>query len=161
MPPPLCTLPLLPAVRLLASAHAHASARCAALCPPCRYCSRLGICLGACKFLLRGSRVFGASTPLSLRVREHSGVGQRAGQWAAELGGVAAPVSAYAGPTSGPHPRFQPWPPPTTPQMKDGDELTAVPESADRLRTAAELGPLFAQIFGADAAKGVPADLPL
>ncbi len=32
------------------------------------YCARLGINLGAVKFMLRGERVFGASTPDSLNV---------------------------------------------------------------------------------------------
>lgn len=32
------------------------------------FCARLGISLGAVKFLLRGERVFGASTPQSLTV---------------------------------------------------------------------------------------------
>lgn len=34
----------------------------------CRYCARLGIGLGAVKFMLRGERVFGASTPAELKV---------------------------------------------------------------------------------------------
>jgi hypothetical protein len=32
------------------------------------FCARLGISLGAVKFMLRGERVFGASTPASLKV---------------------------------------------------------------------------------------------
>ncbi|PRW33581.1 hypothetical protein C2E21_7638 [Chlorella sorokiniana] len=67
------------------------------------YCARLGIGLGAVKFLLRGERVFGASTPAELK-------------------------------------------------MKDGEELTAVPEAADSRRQMAELGPLFATVFGSKAA---------
>lgn len=39
-----------------------------------------------------------------------------------------------------------------TPQMKDGDELTAVPEGGDSRRQMAELGPLFATVFGSKAA---------
>lgn len=37
-------------------------------------------------------------------------------------------------------------------QMKDGDELTAVPEGGDSRRQMAELGPLFATVFGSKAA---------
>lgn len=37
-------------------------------------------------------------------------------------------------------------------QMKDGDELTAVPEGSDSRRQMAELGPLFATVFGSKAA---------
>ncbi|KAL4419808.1 hypothetical protein ABPG75_006906 [Micractinium tetrahymenae] len=69
------------------------------------YCARQGISLGAVKFLLRGERVFGASTPQEL-------------------------------------------------QMGDGDELTAVPESSDRLQQQRELGPLFSAVFGPAAAAG-------
>lgn len=44
---------------------------------------------------------------------------------------------------------------PPRPQMSDGAELTAVPESADRLQQARELGPLFASVFGPGAASGL------
>lgn len=37
-------------------------------------------------------------------------------------------------------------------QMKDGDELTAVPEASDSQRQQTELGPLFATVFGSKAA---------
>lgn len=39
-------------------------------------------------------------------------------------------------------------------QMHDGDELTAVPESGDRLQQQRELGPLFSAVFGPAAAAG-------
>ena len=41
--------------------------------------------------------------------------------------------------------------------MKDGDELTAVPEASDIQRQQAELGPLFASVFGSKAAKAAGA----
>ena len=36
--------------------------------------------------------------------------------------------------------------------MKDGEELTAVPEAGDSRRQMGELGPLFATVFGSKAA---------
>ena len=39
--------------------------------------------------------------------------------------------------------------------MADGDELTVVPESTDRLQQARELGPLFASVFGSAAVAGL------
>jgi len=42
--------------------------------------------------------------------------------------------------------------------MKDGDELTAVPEGGDSRRQMAELGPLFATVFGSKAAAAAGAN---
>lgn len=47
---------------------------------------------------------------------------------------------------------------PAPPQMKDGDELTAVPEGGDSRRQMAELGPLFATVFGSKAAAAAGAN---
>jgi hypothetical protein len=49
--------------------------------------------------------------------------------------------------------------PPDPLQMRDGDELMAVPESTDRLQQARELGPLFTSVFGSAATAGL-AELP-
>ncbi|EFN53789.1 hypothetical protein CHLNCDRAFT_58458 [Chlorella variabilis] len=81
--------------------YCNATTRCGAIFE--MYCARLGISLGAVKFLLRGERVFGATTPEDL-------------------------------------------------EMRDGEELTAVPDSSDQRQQARELGPLYAAVFGKQAA---------
>lgn len=130
-----------------------------------QYCSRQGIHLGAVKFLLRGERIFGASTPQELQV----GCGalcqlHPAGNHARSQHGQAHADSQHGQASTAreaplpPDRQLAPFPlqlcsfPPTTLQMYDGDELIAVPESSDRLQQQRELGPLFSAVFGEEAA---------
>jgi hypothetical protein len=112
------------------------------------YCARLGIALGAVKFMLRGERVFGASTPATLGVgrdivrggtSRDNGTTARALRESACAPTLNATVSLAA-----------------ILQLLDGEELTAVPDgSSDRLQQARELGPLYSAVFGKQA--GAPA----
>lgn len=125
-----------------------------------RYCARLGIGLGAVKFLLRGERVYGASTPAELKVHP-AGCGKAIGSVCSLVGLplrhlLTAQVCRCAGcsqqvPGALPFSDAIRLPPPVL-QMKVGDELTAVPEGSDSRRQMAELGPLFATVFGSKAA---------
>lgn len=63
------------------------------------WCERAGVALGSVRFLYKGDRVYGASSPASLG-------------------------------------------------MEDGQEVTAVPESSDRLQQLREWGPLFDAMLG-------------
>ena len=132
------------------------------------YCARLGICLGAVKFMLRGERAFGAATPDSLKVGAPAGgraAGRRVGcravrqvQGCAGLLAMACKcVIVAASPASlAPACPCPACPAPPAPlQMREGEELTAVPESTDRLQQARELGPLFTAVFGSAATAGL------
>lgn len=147
--------------------YCNATTRCGAIFE--MYCARLGISLGAVKFLLRGERVFGATTPEDLEVGRvqqyppYGGGGRQVGCCAAQAcelsvwwSGSRLHIRCGSLHTPPQHPaRATPCLPRSllpAPQMRDGEELTAVPDSSDQRQQARELGPLYAAVFGKQAA---------